>query len=283
MIETHSKPPYPRPKSKRLVRAQAMTVSVGFRCTDGLVLAADRQMTIPNSHTFQECKIRNVSWKNGEAVWGYAANSADTSKSLSLELERHFTPDIEIKRTDIPEVFKAILSRCLSKKEIFLTLFLSRTEGEGSSLIRSYGSHITYGERCEVIGWGDSALSRFFRGLCLRARPFTVRQAMVAAIYIIKQEKLYNGQSIGGDTDVFFLEDSCPLSRLLTTPQVRELEGQLESAEANIIWRLTDITDGNMPPEEVASRFDTFNSRLESFAERIRHLMEGNEEIKRSD
>src|ERR1039458_9611374 len=46
------------PKPKRLPVRKAVTIGVGFRCVDGIVLCADNQITWQGSHKAYECKIR---------------------------------------------------------------------------------------------------------------------------------------------------------------------------------------------------------------------------------
>jgi ATP-dependent protease HslVU (ClpYQ) peptidase subunit len=272
MIGPQPKPLFRKPRDKRLPttrKARAMTICIGFQCRDGLVLAADRQMTM--GHTYQECKLHQLKWKNGRAIWGYAATNADTSKIVALEVERKFTLDTSVSRSEIPDVLKEVLTKCLKgkNKESFVTLLGARTEGEQKSLLISNNRDVIYGERCEVIGLGDSALSRFFRGLFLRM-SLTVYQASILAIYVIKQEKAYNGQYIGGGTDVFFLEDSSPLMRLFTESQTLEWERELSMIEGVIARYFQNMTDPDVLPQTKVDGINYFNSTVQSLAERIK-------------
>ena len=47
--------PYNHPYKEHENRGIAMTAVIGIRCRDGIVIAADRQITVPNSHKYEKC------------------------------------------------------------------------------------------------------------------------------------------------------------------------------------------------------------------------------------
>ena len=50
-----------------------MTMAAGFNCYDGLIIAADRQITAEKHYTDQACKLSELRWANGIGIWGYQA------------------------------------------------------------------------------------------------------------------------------------------------------------------------------------------------------------------
>src|SRR5882672_8217471 len=74
-------------------------------------------------------------------------------------------------------------------------------------LLMSAGKKITTVNECEVIGRGDSPLSRFLLGT-FKDQPHSVSvmQASIYAVSFIAEAKKYDGQYVGGGTDVYVLE-----------------------------------------------------------------------------
>src|ERR1700719_3848454 len=48
------------PNRRRLPGTKSVTIGVGIKCTDGIVLCADSQFTFQNSHKFYDTKIYNL-------------------------------------------------------------------------------------------------------------------------------------------------------------------------------------------------------------------------------
>src|ERR1700693_3749465 len=229
---------FPEAKSgTALSKELTMTMCIGFVCGNGLVVAADSQHTFPDGHTFHEAKVHSFKWKNGRAIWGYAASNSDTSKIVWEMMERRLLLEKSFNRTEIKTVLTEVLGEVVRSEEQFLMLVGSWTEGEHPVLLRSNGSDVVYGERCEVVGFGDTSLSRFWRDLFLKAIPNpSVWQASIAAIYFIMQAKKYNGQFVGGDTDGFVMAGSpATLIRVLTRQFTEAWEHRLEMMERGIV------------------------------------------------
>jgi ATP-dependent protease HslVU (ClpYQ) peptidase subunit len=249
-----------------------MTMCMGFSCRNGLVVAADTQQTFQDSHTFHENKIHSLKWKNGRAIWGFSGE-VNTSKIVWENLEKHFTLERIINRTEIKDIVKETLTEVLREEEVFLMLLGGWTEGEQKVLLQSNGTDVMYADRCEVIGSGDSSLSRFWRDIYLKALPNpNVWQASIAAIYFIMQAKKYNGQFVGGGTEILLMHES-PINHMrLFAPEHSEVwERRLESIEHEIIRFLTSITHADGVTDAVEAR-RRFESATESFAEEIRAM-----------
>jgi hypothetical protein len=251
-------------------RIAAMTFCVGFQCRDGLVLAADRQMSM--GHTYQDCKLHGLNWKNGRGMWGFAADNIATAGDFWENLEKVFTPSAEINRNDIKDRIKGVLADTLNSKpndEAFQVLFGAWTEGEQMVLFRTFGKDVSYGERCEVIGSGDSSLSRFLRGLFLKNDPIDRWQGIFAAAYFLKQEKLYDGQYVGGDTDIYFLTSPTSLLQILMGPMVTQFESKMNSIEVLIASLVSAATDRTADQQMVEEREETLRRLLEELKQMI--------------
>lgn len=255
-----------RPSSRRKV----VTMAAGFLCSDGVVIAADRQIT-GSQYTYQECKLNTLKWANGTAIWGYSG-SPDTAKRLDAELKDCFTPNVSVQHPIVATGLELSLTKSLKKKEAFATLFGAWLDGEESpSLLISNGVNAVPVSRCEVIGWGDSPLARYLRGLFLKGSSMTnVSQAIVIAIYFLLQGKNYDGQWVGGGTDVFII-DSQHRHRKIDVGRTRIWESALEAIEREnvALWQSLTGTDSfahNMAP------FSQFIGKAEFFSAQVRAL-----------
>jgi hypothetical protein len=140
----------------------------GFVCVDGIVMGADRQVTSPH-YTFHERKIFTVKWNSGAALWSYAGDR-DKAVSLRSDIETRIASGAVVDRATVKLAWEASLKRCLKKKkEEFQSLFGCWTD-EGPVLWLSNGHELIIVPDCEIIGTGDSALSRYLRGSYI-ARP----------------------------------------------------------------------------------------------------------------
>ena len=78
-----SPPDFRSTTPRRLPRAKAVTIGIGFRCVDGVVLCADNQITFPGSHKFYERKLYQASGKDNEWQAGFTfAGTLDLMKNF---------------------------------------------------------------------------------------------------------------------------------------------------------------------------------------------------------
>jgi len=259
------------PLQKRLPGGRtAVTICVGVRCKDGLLIAADRQMTSP-SYTFHECKLHSLKWKNGRAVWGFTAKNADILNIFWPKLEERFATDAVITRGEIADALKEVLSATLSKKEHFATLFGAWTDGENSILLHSEGTIVMETGPWEIIGYGDSPLSRYLRGMFLKCPNRTVFQASMMAIYLVRQAKTYDGQYVGGGTDVYMIDEN-HCTRVIDVAQTDILEKEMQRIEVITMALFATLSDSASSSDWIERRYKEFRGKVDPFCERIRQM-----------
>lgn len=83
-----------------------MTMAVGFTCKDGLVIASDRQFT-GETYTYQGCKLSELRWANGIAMWGYAG-FPETARRFRDELGKRFDQNTRRERQNLQACVKLI-------------------------------------------------------------------------------------------------------------------------------------------------------------------------------
>jgi hypothetical protein len=245
-----------------------MTMAAGFVCRDGLVIAADRQFT-SDIHTYQELKLSELRWKNGLAIWGYAG-SPKRARHVSEELAKLFNRDTTVMR-EVIESALTLAVQGIPKKEFFGTLFGAWTEGEEKILLSSSGSEVTIVPRCEVIGWGDSPLARYLRGLYLRMGQVSVWQASILGMYFILQGKTYDGKYVGGPTDVFIIDKNRKRQEI-GVGSSRVWETALEAMEQQLVTLFSVFTDADVLPADKRQAMSEFLGKTELFAAQVRGL-----------
>lgn len=249
-----------------------MTMAVGFVCEDGAVIAADRQLT-GQTYTYPECKLHGHRWVKGRAIWAYAGN-ADTAKKLSAELDKEdcfgqFATPTDW--ADVKERLRTALKRCVKSKEEFLTLFSAWIDDDKiPSLFLTQGTEPIGVQECEVIGTADSPLTRYLRGLFLSFPSYpTVQQAINWAIYFILQAKTYDGQFVGGGTDVWYL-DFNRQTRVLDPAWTGPWENELKMMEFKTVALFGLLTHPNISAERIPKELEAFNSYVNEFCSKVR-------------
>ena len=245
-----------------------MTLVAGFLCHDGIVLAADRQMT-STTYTFPDVKLNSLRWVKGRAIWGYSGN-LDTANRLEREFQSEFGQFSQVSRHDLSSFIEKALKKALKRREHFYTLFGAAIEGEQPCLFVSDGKRVAPVSRCEIIG-SDSSSIRYLRGLFLRSLSTSVNRATVFAIYLLSQAKKYDGQWIGGGTDICLI-DSTGYVKVMDAPQTQTWEGELDIVQSWTVNLFSFLSDPDISPEWIDRRFKEFREKAESFCEKVRGI-----------
>jgi hypothetical protein len=251
-----------------------MTMGIGFVCRDGVVIASDRQLTAPQ-YTDSDCKLHSHKWVNGRAIWSYAGN-VDTANRLGAILwkDEHFGQFAAISSwSDVRDRLEASLRECLGENEEFYTLFGAWVEGATLPfLLLTTAAQAMAVPKCEIIGTGDSPLTRYLRGVFLGFPSYpTIQQATIAAIYFISKVKTYDAQFVGGGTDVWFV-DADRQTKVMDVGKTKPWEEEIQDIEfrTNVLFRL--LSDRELSPEREAKEIESFVSFLKPFCEKVRSL-----------
>ena len=152
------------PSRKPLLRPKAMTIAIGMRCIDGIVLAADQEITGPSGVKYPEEKIRIIEGKGFVLALTYA-----DSTGLMKEVQKKIldfigkTPDIEITPEAVYNNAESILigmGRQQNDLNLQLLIAISTLyEGPEMFIFNGSGFHRADGFNC--LGVGDSSLIRY--------------------------------------------------------------------------------------------------------------------------
>lgn len=200
-FDIRPKPKYP-PKPQLLPRRRAVTIVVGFRCVDGIVICADQQVTASGAFKYHEPKISKEDFDNFTAVFSYAGSPEQANEVHDkICTVLHNTP-IE---KDVIEIVRATTEGILADMTRWYTeLDLQMLIGvnswrEGVDLLK-FGGKGVYVARA----FGDSSLIRFLADK-LYSKSLTVKSGMDLAIYLVKKAEDYI-DGCGGPIDVIALE-----------------------------------------------------------------------------
>jgi hypothetical protein len=180
---------------------------VGFLCRDGVVIGADTQINGAN-YTFPECKLLNFEWKNGSAILGYSGDR-DLFTSFSRDLLLSIRDDMSLDDGALRGILADCLGALKGKKDALLVMAGYWIDGSRfPSLVHSTTTRtIVDAAHCEVIGYADSPLARSLLGRVKDLPRVTVQQARLYAVDFIAQAKKYDGKYVGGETNLYSIED----------------------------------------------------------------------------
>ena len=195
-------PPRPKPpKGKKPV-----TIAIGFKSSDAIVLSTDRQITdYGSSLKYYEQKIYPLVGQGWCAVCAYAGYR-NIMKAVQTEFARrvNFEPRptfafLESCLTGVLQGVKKIDRKSMQDQQMFCAL----SGSEGERLLRYQSdllAEVPDGD-CEFLGVGDSALIRYLTDITgIRRTTVTPGQALLLAFYMVaKANKYIDGCGEGPD------------------------------------------------------------------------------------
>lgn len=159
-----------------------MTIGVGFLCSDGVVMCADRQIT-GQGYKFQQSKIFSIQRQDYSFIFSYAGDP-DAARMM-FEKTRNAMRQVAVNdRESAKDTIKRTLEKVFGDKQTkgLQTLIGIRTKEE-HFLIKTKEKKVVEGV-AEYIGAGDSSALRY---LCdfLLDQQMSVVEALVLGSYIV--------------------------------------------------------------------------------------------------
>jgi 20S proteasome alpha/beta subunit len=241
--------PYPLKHVVHFPQRKAVTIGIGFSCCDGVVLAADRQVTVTGYFKDHEAKLTVFSHPHFQLASTYAflPNLANIlNDRIHLELDTVSNPHGE----EIVEIITAETNRLRKQypSEMKNQQFLwgISTKGEKGRLLRISGGIIDE-PLWACIGIGDSSLIRYIVSQLtpIPADCLPAKEVSRLAIYIVQQAKAFV-DGCGGRTDTAILFDGGdqPIER----PEPEGIEKDFESMQVALrglytIWTSTEDSE----------------------------------------
>lgn len=228
-VDFHPKPPYP-PSPQLAPRKEAVTIVVGFRCSDGIVICADRQITSEGAFKYHEPKISVEEFDAFSAVFAYAGlpGLAQEVHAKVTQTLRQAAAEENIIET-VRETTDAILSNMgRLYNELNLQMLIGvNSWAEGTDLLKFDGKAVHVARNFEYLAWGESSLIRFLSDK-LYSTEITTKSGVDLGIYLVKKAEDYI-DGCGGPIDVVVLE---PVERSYKKFSQSFVEERLRKMEA---------------------------------------------------
>jgi 20S proteasome alpha/beta subunit len=218
-----------------------LTIGIGFRCVDGIVIASDTQITYGGSHKRYEYKIfehREASWS---AIFTYAGDPdlmrrffADFLAVASVPGNIQFLSSVS-GISQIVEITLTAMSSILAANSMGLSILGAvAVHNQEIALVKASNGAVCIARDYEYVGIGDSSLLRFLETLiCAPIGMGTYRyeQAFRIATYLVYQAKQYI-DGCGGDTSVSILLPNG--GRHIRDGETKDVEQEIKDLESRL-------------------------------------------------
>lgn len=256
-----------QPKPKRLPERKAVTIGIGFLCSDGIVLCSDTQVTWEQFHKYYESKIRHGEAKKWTAAFTYSGNPA-----VNKMFHDKFEETIELIKDRVPlnaaGIQKAVettldLIDVLDRDPNALNLLCEIViPGEDMRLVHTEGKVVSRVESQHFIGAGDSSVIRYLAPtIAKEVSSYRVWQAINLGVYLTIQARRYV-DGCGGETDVLVITPKGKICAY-SLSDVYHIEQDLLKLEFLMDKAATALFDINMPDEQFQDHLKRFVKAVE--------------------
>jgi 20S proteasome alpha/beta subunit len=188
-----------------------VSIAIAVRCTDGIVLCADTQITWAGSHKSYERKISAIGRDAPRAcvVFAYAGNpelmKMFVENFSNIFRDTQYVVSVAAIRQTIVDVLEEMGS-VVANDAVGLTMLCGVSlEGEEDIvLLKISGQIIRPVDLYDYVGVGDCSVVRYLSKVLFQSRNSTVKTASLRAVYLILQAKAFIDEC-GGETDLINL------------------------------------------------------------------------------
>jgi Proteasome subunit len=265
----HLRPRYKLPAKKRVESkaGKAMTIAVGFRCTDGVVLAADTEISLDDG--VGKTKASKVFPVNHElsCFLTYTGDSdfvEDLVGDLRRILDRGLTESEAL--DSIKETYRAFMQKYYTEapknEKTAASILVTLRDGARVRLYRGRNRHFTEVQTYSVLGVGQNQGEPLFNPI--HHSWLTVNQAAYVMIYALRIIKNFV-QGCGGETEIREVPDVPMLLGHLdqVTMATREIEEDFDFLDARLRPLITMFAD-------VFVNENDFSDALVGFAQQLK-------------
>ncbi len=163
-----------------------MTIGIGFRCKNGVLICTDRQVTSTAGFKTRVRKIsRTTSWERW-LLFSYAGDQ-DASKVIFGKIRERFMDEFRKSKSKMEgDKAKAALEKIFSDRNTkgLETLIAIRIADSGEIHLFRTCEHKVMEAQIECIGGGDTSVVRHAASL-LVTEPLTIHQAGIIGSYLV--------------------------------------------------------------------------------------------------
>lgn len=228
--EYEKRRPVPRP----LAKPKAVSIGLGIRCTDGIVLCADRQFTAPNGFKYHEKKIVIEEGSGWSLAFVYAGlpGLLKEAKEKIMHLVRQLETK-DITGDSIKSIADDVLTgmgRLYEATNLQFLLAVSVFLEERPELLKFDGRSLHIADDFNCLAYGESSVVRFLADQLYSKQINTEAGASLGA-YLVKKAEQYV-DACGGPIDII---ESDPLGaeyEWLSEADVNNRIQRMENQEA---------------------------------------------------
>jgi hypothetical protein len=242
-----------------------MTIAAGFLCKDGVLLAADTEITFSGGKgkTYAS-KIFHVSSTNLNCYLTYAG-SPYFAKELVHELGQALddAPPSQSPLKTIKATYLAYLDEQFAKSPETETasVLVALREGTKVNLYLGSDRHFTQVRGYEVLGIGMEQAEALFNPL--HASWMTIYEAIYMAIYALRRVKGFV-QGCGGNSEILAIKDKPSFLGLVsfTSDEIKEIEEDFDFFDQHLRPLLFAVADLEVSRSSFQQRLTHFGGAL---------------------
>ncbi len=197
-------------------------------CRDGIVLGADRQVTLPEAYKYDEQKILCAEAVDWRFLLTYAGDPG-FAKEVHQELSRRLNIQDLNSQVAHKEIDEILTGMGRPSGDVGTSLLVAvHVNGENACLWKFDGRWLHSADGFDCLGVGDSSLIRYLSHT-LYSLDIPIEDGAKVAVYLVSRANKYVDKCSGGP-DVVTLTHRGEVT-LLDAAKVRELTITMESTE----------------------------------------------------
>jgi 20S proteasome alpha/beta subunit len=238
-----------------------VTLAAGFRCTDGVVLCADTEMTIPGWIKYPESKLRLFNKLNSSPAFTFAGDAAFCNLFIHkivrkiAEAEQNHRDVLAAIEDEVLKVHRMFSGESYEQESALILSLLGRTRG---LLEIGQGKVNPVHRSCQGSGVlpTQSLLTELF------SPDLSMRQTALLAIYLLAEGKTY-GYGVGKNSQILLLSDKRWWAPFPDDPMYSKLIDieddyiQLKRLLRPILIAYSDLEVGKQKFAEITETFKT--------------------------
>lgn len=260
------------PKPKWIPGEKAMTLIGGFRCTDGVVLCADTEMTIPGWLKYPGSKLQLFNRPKCSPAFAFAGDAQFCKMFIQKLVAR-----ISLAERTGKDIYEAIEEESWKIHEKFrdeayeressLIASMFNASAHERNLLDIYGGKVAWvSQSCQGTGTAST------RALVteLFSDSLTMSQTALLAVYLLAEGKAY-GDGVGKDSQILMLSDEgwySPFPISASERNLQEIENdyiRLKQLLKPVILAYSNYEIGN---QDFSKILETFKVQAQSHREK---------------
>jgi len=280
-IDNRPRPPYLPAPTKERCRRTAVTMAAGFRCSDGVILFADTELTYPESLKYQgSTKVRTYEDKEtditvaltGAGDWDYLCMAFEKVlrriPTAGDQVDTIFDAVEEV----LIQIFETNIALSPVRPRPGFDLFAAvRTPTHEFGLFKSADVAFRRGFDIEMSGVGK--LLGLYLADMLYDYRMSVKQGLFLAAYILRVANKYV-TGVGGKSDIITITKADGLKKAFgfDVSHLQDHFDEFDSYLSPLILAVPDVPDSNATELQQSESRKLFEEKLQYFVTRIKEI-----------